>query len=79
MDTLDFMRFLGCTAMPNMHGVTPLNPKAYASTPQGEIGYYTVVSGNKDLYLLHKSMRGAVFLPINHRCRRIIAKILSPL
>ncbi|MCS6127291.1 hypothetical protein G3485_09825 [Shewanella baltica] len=56
-----FHAILGCTAMPNLHGVTPQNPKAYASTPQGEIGYYTVVSGNKDLYLLHKSMRGAVF------------------
>lgn len=56
-----FHAILGCTTMPNVHGVTQFNPKAYASNPQGEIGYYTAVSGDNDLYLLHKSIRGAVF------------------
>lgn len=56
-----FQAILGCTTMPNVHGATQFNPTAFTSHPQGEIGYYTVVSGDKDLYLLHKSMRGEVF------------------
>ncbi|MDH0450050.1 MULTISPECIES: hypothetical protein [unclassified Shewanella] len=56
-----FQAILGCTTMPNLHGATQFNPTAFTSHPQGEIGYYTVVSGDKDLYLLHKSMRGEVF------------------
>ncbi|EGM70845.1 hypothetical protein [Shewanella sp. HN-41] len=56
-----FHAILGCTAMVNVHGATQFNPEAYTSNPQGEIGYYTVVNGEKDLYLLHKSMRGDVF------------------
>lgn len=56
-----FQAILGCTIMPNVHGATQFNPTAFTSHPQGEIGYYTVVSGDKDLYLLHKSMRGEVF------------------
>lgn len=56
-----FQAILGCTTMPNVHGATQFNPMAFTSHPQGEIGYYTVVSGDKDLYLLHKSMRGEVF------------------
>lgn len=57
-----FQAILGCTTMPNVHGATQFNSSAFTSPPQGEIGYYTVVSGSKDLYLLHKSMRGEVFL-----------------
>ena len=57
-----FQAILGCTTMPNVHGATQFNSSAFTSHPQGEIGYYTVVSGSKDLYLLHKSMRGEVFL-----------------
>lgn len=56
-----FQAILGCTTMPHVHGATQFNPSAFTSNPQGEIGYYTVVSGKKDLYLLHKSMRGDVF------------------
>ena len=62
VDGLDaYHGILGCTKMPDQHKADIVNKEAYRSTPQGEIGHYTVVSGSKDVYLLHKSMRGDVF------------------
>lgn len=53
---------LGCTTMPNVHGAYQAETiSSYTTEPKGEIGHYTVVSGDVDLYLLHKSIRGAVF------------------
>jgi hypothetical protein len=52
---------LGCTVMPNIHHASIFVEKDFASIPKGEIGFFTVVSGSQDLYLLHKSIRQAVF------------------
>ncbi|MCL1142420.1 hypothetical protein [Shewanella gaetbuli] len=52
---------LGCTAMPDIHNATVFVKDSFKTIPKGEIGFFTVVSGEKDLYLLHKSMRVAVF------------------
>lgn len=52
---------LGCTVMPNIHHASMFVEKGFATIPKGEIGYFTVVSGSQDLYLIHKSIRVAVF------------------
>lgn len=46
---------IGCTVMANF-----LQNRG-TGKQQGEIGYYAVIKGSEDLYLLHKSMRGDVF------------------
>ncbi|MFT5235272.1 MAG: hypothetical protein ACI8SK_000934 [Shewanella sp.] len=52
---------IGCSLMPNTHKSTQFNAGPYTSEPRGEIGHYTAISGDKDIYLLHQSMRGEVF------------------
>ena len=52
---------LGCTNMPNIHHASIFNNESYVTAPKGEMGYYTVVAGEEDLYLIHKSMRVDVF------------------
>ncbi|QIR15455.1 hypothetical protein [Shewanella aestuarii] len=52
---------LGCTVMPNIHHKSIFVDKTFSTVPKGEIGYFTVVSGAEDLYLIHKSIRTAVF------------------
>ncbi|NKF49867.1 hypothetical protein G3R49_04680 [Shewanella sp. WXL01] len=52
---------LGCTVMPNIHHATPFAPQTFLTKLKGEIGYFTVVSGSEDMYLIHKSMRTKTF------------------
>ncbi|MBR9728521.1 hypothetical protein ACFOD0_03745 [Shewanella intestini] len=52
---------LGCTVMPNIHHATPFANEAFTSKLKGEIGYFTVVSGSEDMYLIHKSQRTDTF------------------
>ncbi len=56
---------IGCTRMPNSH-LNGLEIDFY-NEPQrlSEIGFYTAISGEEDLYLIHKSLRGAEFNAIN--------------
>ncbi|WP_065204426.1 hypothetical protein [Shewanella woodyi] len=56
-----FTAIIGCSHMPNTHKATQFNAKSYSSDPKGEIGHYTAISGEQDMYLLHQSMRGEVF------------------
>lgn len=52
---------MGCTRMPNTH-LKGLQANAYKALEHlGEIGHYTAVKGENDLYLIHKSMRGEEF------------------
>ncbi|MCL1051579.1 hypothetical protein L2755_18365 [Shewanella abyssi] len=52
---------MGCTRMPNTH-LTELPANVYKELAHlGEIGHYTAVKGEKDLYLIHKSIRGREF------------------
>ncbi len=73
---------IGCTRMPNSH----LNEFEidFYEEPQrlSEIGYYTAVSGDKDLYLIHKSLRGTEFntitAPIEKANYREFMSAVSP-
>lgn len=60
---------LGCTSMPNIHNASAVVSTSYITSPQGEMGYFTVISDDDDIYLVHKSIRTAVFTatsaPIN--------------
>lgn len=49
-----FSAILGCSEMP-MSNETGINQG------QSEIGYYISIQGKKDIYLIHKSMRGKSF------------------
>ncbi|PKG56219.1 hypothetical protein CXF83_06735 [Shewanella sp. Choline-02u-19] len=52
---------MGCTRMPNTH-LNGLQANVYKALEHlGEIGHYTAVKGENDLYLIHKSMRGEEF------------------
>ncbi|MGS0682099.1 hypothetical protein ACVBIL_13135 [Shewanella sp. 125m-7] len=56
---------IGCTNMPNSH-INSVQGIAYGKVlTQGEIGHYTAVRGEQDLYLIHKSIRGEVFTKEN--------------
>lgn len=75
-----FHGILGCSRMPNTHQSMEA-PRAFSSTPEGEVGYYTVFQRQGQLVLMHKSMRGQVFgkqniplTPVNHR--EFIASVL---
>jgi len=52
---------LGCTSMPNIHHTADVIQESYSSRPQGEMGYFTVVSDNNNIYLIHRSIRTAEF------------------
>ncbi|MDD8058968.1 MULTISPECIES: hypothetical protein [Shewanella] len=60
---------LGCTSMPNIHNTSAIASTSYITSPRGEMGYFTVISDDNDIYLVHKSIRTAVFsaesAPIN--------------
>lgn len=73
---------MGCTLMPNTHRSDMLKEHAHQSQPQGEMGYYTVLEGRDDLYMLHKSIRGNVFtlqsLPVNQDTWPAFIKDMKP-
>ncbi|UAL44519.1 hypothetical protein K8B83_06725 [Shewanella inventionis] len=52
---------LGCTSMPNIHNASAVVSASYITSPRGEMGYFTVISDNENIYLVHKSIRTAVF------------------
>ncbi|RPA63183.1 hypothetical protein EGC86_08875 [Shewanella frigidimarina] len=52
---------LGCTSMPNIHHSSAVVEASYISRPQGEMGYFTVISDDENVYLIHKSIRTAIF------------------
>ncbi|AZG72325.1 hypothetical protein [Shewanella livingstonensis] len=52
---------LGCTSMPNIHQSLAAVEEPYITSPQGEMGYFTVISDDENVYLIHKSIRTAVF------------------
>ncbi|WP_394129104.1 hypothetical protein [Shewanella maritima] len=52
---------LGCSRMPNIHHASIVVERNFTSPLKGEMGYFTVVSGSDDLYLIHKSLRGEIF------------------
>ncbi|MCL1079231.1 hypothetical protein D5R81_15020 [Parashewanella spongiae] len=54
---------IGCTRMPNIHTISIGRPQQFVSKPQGEMGYYTALTRDSQVILLHKSMRGKVFSP----------------
>ena len=56
---------IGCTRMPNTH-LNGLEIDFYKEPQRlSEIGFYTAISGEKDLYLIHKSLRGNEFNTIS--------------
>ncbi|MCL2919874.1 hypothetical protein [Shewanella litorisediminis] len=55
-----FHGILGCSRMPNQHASLE-ESRPFFTKPEGEVGYYRVVSGPGQLVLMHKSMRGDVF------------------
>jgi hypothetical protein len=52
---------LGCTSMPNIHDTSAVEDVSYISRPQGEMGYFSVISDDENVYLIHKSIRTDVF------------------
>jgi hypothetical protein len=73
---------MGCTQMPNTH-LNELQANAYKEVEHlGEIGHYTAVKGKKDLYLIHKSMRGEAFtsksVPIGKTNYREFMSAITP-
>ncbi|GGQ26886.1 hypothetical protein [Shewanella litoralis] len=52
---------LGCTSMPNIHNASAIVSESYVTSPRGEMGYFTVISDDEDIFLVHKSIRTAVF------------------
>lgn len=74
---------IGCTQMPNSH-LNELQIDFYSEPPHlSEIGFYTAVSGERDLYLIHKSLRGAEFkaitAPIEKTNYREFMSTVSPI
>ncbi|MEZ8185889.1 hypothetical protein ACED29_08705 [Shewanella sp. 5S214] len=54
---------LGCTSMPNIHSASAVIETSFISPLQGEMGYFTVISDDDDVYLIHKSIRTDIFTP----------------
>jgi hypothetical protein len=52
---------LGCTSMPNIHYTSAVVKESYITSPQGEMGYFTVASDDDNIYLIHRSIRTAIF------------------
>ncbi|WP_211826671.1 hypothetical protein [Kistimonas asteriae] len=63
---------LGCSKLPDSH---PTGVKK----GQSEIGYYYSIQGKKDIYLIHKSVRGDAFDPTSTPLtRENIASFIAP-
>ncbi|QYJ86995.1 hypothetical protein K0I73_04460 [Shewanella mesophila] len=56
-----FSAMLTCSKMSHAH-----RGESEQGMAMGEIGYYTVIAGNEDLFLLHRSARGDALLSTAH-------------